>query len=72
MKLSTSRLLQILLTLSHVATLLAPQIPPKYKPFVMTGIGVLQVLINELSGNSNPDGTPAAQPYTPPVNGVPK
>lgn len=63
---TTSRLLQILLTVMQVANFLLPQVPMKYKPFVTAFVGVLQIFVNDLSHNSNPDGTPAATPYVAP------
>lgn len=42
-------------------------IPQKHQGPVAVGIGLAQLVIGHLQHNSNPDGTPAALPFKPPV-----
>ena len=58
-KLTTTRILQIIIGILHIVNLLLPQIPVKYKPIAMGVLAVGNVIVSEIAGNSNPDGTPA-------------
>jgi len=59
MKLTTSTFLQVLALVVQGLNLTLPVVPQKYKVYVMTGIGILQLVLHNMAGNSNPDGTPA-------------
>lgn len=42
-------------------------IPAKAQPFVHVGLAVGQMIIGLLQHKTNPDGTPAKQPYVAPL-----
>ena len=65
MPLSWSRFFQILAVLLQILNLVLPVVPPKYKPYVLTVIGIVQVILHNAAGNVNPDGTPATTVYVP-------
>lgn len=60
-KISTSRIMQAVLIILHILNIVLPVVPADAKVYVTTGIGILNVLVNEWAHNSNPDGT-AAKP----------
>ena len=66
MPLSWSRFFQILAVALHILNLVLPVVPPKAKPGVTLAIGIIQLILHDLAGNANPDGTPAVVAYLPP------
>lgn len=46
---------------------LATVLPAKYAPLSILGGTIVAGVINNAVSNHNPNGTPAAQPYIPPV-----
>ena len=55
--------LQILGFVGSAGTLVLPQIPDKYKPFIVLAISAAQGLLAWFNHYYNPDGTPAAVAY---------
>jgi len=58
-KISTSRILQVVLIVLHILNIALPVVPPAAKIYITTAIGIGNVIVNEWAHASNPDGTPA-------------
>ena len=54
---------QIVLTILHMLNIFTPVVPPKYKFLAMAVIGALNLVLSILAHYSNPDGTPASEPF---------
>lgn len=66
MKLRTNVLSQIVMTIIQGANQTIDLVPQKGKFWVAIGVGVMQLAGAVLAHASNPDGTDAQLPYTPP------
>lgn len=56
-------LTQVIATGAQALNLWANFIPDNIKIFIALGLGTAQLIGANMAHNSNPDGTPAAQPY---------
>jgi len=66
MPLSWSRFWQILMCVLQILNLIQPLTSGKVQVGIATAIGVIQVVLHNLAGNLNPDGTPATTAYVEP------
>ena len=66
MKISSNVIFQIVGTALQVLNYASGMIPAKYQWLVAGVVGILQGISGIVSHYSNPDGTPAALPYTAP------
>ncbi len=58
MKLTTSTFWQIVTILLQILNLVLPMTSGKVKIYVATVIGCITLILHNLAGNTNPDGTP--------------
>jgi hypothetical protein len=63
MRFSLNMVIQILGMAGQAINALVDFVPPKSKPIAAGVIGVIQAVTALLAHFSNPDGTPAADPY---------
>ena len=56
--------LQILSGVGQILNILEPTLNAEEKIYVAAGIGLIQIIVNAIAHNSNPDGTPAEVAWT--------
>jgi hypothetical protein len=64
MKFSINVIVQLLGVLLQLYNQLSGMIPSGYKEIIALVVGIIQGLVALLAHFTNPDGTPAAEPYT--------
>lgn len=65
MKLSVNVVIQILATVVQAANAASSLFPPARQAEIAAGVGVVQAVSAFLAHFSNPDGSPASEPYNP-------
>lgn len=58
MKLTTSTFWQIVTILLQILNLVLPMTSGKVKIYIATVIGCITIILHNIAGNTNPDGTP--------------
>ena len=56
--------LQILSGVGQILNILEPTLNAEEKIYVAAGIGLIQIIVNAIAHNSNPDGTSAEVAWT--------
>ena len=62
---SINTICQVLLMAVQIYNQSLPLIPPKYQPYGVCAVGIIQAVLALLAHYRNPDGTPAAVAYLP-------